>query len=64
MIAYTLSVAGFIEIPKLSTYKEAISYSEVAEWTVAITEEIESLHKNQTWKLVNPPIGQKIIDCK
>ncbi|KAJ8640321.1 hypothetical protein MRB53_017015 [Persea americana] len=27
-------------------------------------EEIESLHKNQTWELVKPPKGQKIVGCK
>ena len=37
---------------------------EAAEWTVAMTEEMESLHKNQTWELVKPPRGQKIIGCK
>ncbi|GKV27145.1 hypothetical protein SLEP1_g36348 [Rubroshorea leprosula] len=29
-----------------------------------MTEEIESLHKNQTWKLVKPPKGQRIVGCK
>ena len=46
------------------TYKKAISSDEAAEWTVAMTEEMESLHKNQTWELVKPPRGQKIIGCK
>ena len=25
---------------------------------------MESLHNNQTWELVKPPRGQKIIGCK
>ena len=29
-----------------------------------MTEEMESLHKNQTWELVKLPRGQKIIGCK
>ena len=29
-----------------------------------MSEEIESLHKNQTWELVEPPKGQKIVGCK
>ena len=28
-----------------------------------MTEEMESLHKIQTWELVKPPRGQKIIGC-
>ena len=27
-------------------------------------EEMESLHKNQTWELVKPSKGQKIVGCK
>ena len=60
MVAYALSVAESIEIPEPSTYNEAISSDEAAEWIVAMTEEMESLHKNQTWELVKPPRGQKI----
>ena len=29
-----------------------------------MTEEMESLHKNQTWELVKLSRGQKIIGCK
>ena len=36
-----------IEITELSTYKEDISSGEAAELIVTMTEEIESLHKNQ-----------------
>ena len=49
-----------IEIPEPFTYNKAISSDETAEWTVAITEEMESLHKNQIWELVKPSRGQKI----
>lgn len=31
-----------------STYLEAMTSSEFAQWVVAMNEEIESLHKNQT----------------
>lgn len=27
-------------------------------------EEYESLHKNKTWDLIEPPKGMKVIDCK
>ena len=29
-----------------------------------MNEEIESLHKNQTWELLESPKGQKIVGCK
>ena len=64
MVAYALSVTESIEIPEPSTYSEVINSDEAAEWTVAMTEEIEPLHKNQTWEAVKPPRGQKIICCK
>ena len=64
MVAYALSVAESIKIPEPSTYNEAINYDEATEWTVAMTEEMESLHKNQTRELVKPPREQKIIGCK
>ena len=52
MVAYVLSVAESIEIPEPFTYNEAISSDEAAEWTIAMTEKMKSLHKNQTWELV------------
>jgi len=64
MVAYALSATESIEIPEPSTYNEAISSDEAAELTVAMTEEMKSLHKNQTWELVKPPKGQKIVGCK
>jgi len=64
MVAYALSVVESIEILEPSTYNEAISSDEAAELTVAMTEEMKSLHKNQTWELVKPPKGQKIVGCK
>ncbi|GKV43027.1 hypothetical protein SLEP1_g50368 [Rubroshorea leprosula] len=47
-----------------NTYREAITSKESPYWLVAMTKEIESLHKNQTWKLVMPPKGQRIVGCK
>ncbi|KAK3034152.1 hypothetical protein RJ639_033495 [Escallonia herrerae] len=34
------------------------------QWTVAISEEIKSLYKNQMLELVKPLVGQKIVGCK
>lgn len=46
------------------TYKEAISSVDSGRWVIAMTEEMESLQKNQTWKLVKLPRGSRAIGCK
>ena len=63
MIAYALNVTKSIEIPESFTYNETNSSDEAAEWTVVMTEEMESLHKNQTWELVKLSRGQKLLDA-
>ena len=52
-----------IEIPKSFSCTETVSDKEALKLTVAITKEIESLHKNQT-ELVKSPSEQKIIRYK
>ncbi|KAL0402528.1 UNVERIFIED_CONTAM: Retrovirus-related Pol polyprotein from transposon TNT 1-94 [Sesamum latifolium] len=46
------------------TYNEAVKSSEKDKWRIAMNEEIGSLHKNQTWRLVSLPKGKKAIGCK
>ena len=57
-------MAKVIEYHEPSSYREAVSSENWAQWSIAMSEEIESLHKNQTWELVKPPKGQKIVGCK
>lgn len=33
-------------------------------WRCAMQEEIDSIHNNQTWSLVDPPAGQRVIGLK
>ncbi|KAE8665844.1 Retrovirus-related Pol polyprotein from transposon TNT 1-94 [Hibiscus syriacus] len=47
-----------------STYQEAIHISDVSLWMMAMQEEIEALHKNNTWDLVPLPQGMKPIGNK
>jgi hypothetical protein len=50
----------------LSTNIEPTSFEEVAshdEWKEAIKKEHDSLIKNGSWKLVDPPFGTKPIGC-
>jgi transposase InsO family protein len=64
MVGYALQVAEEVEFHEPSTYKEAISGTESAQWLAAMGDEMESLHKNQTWELVRLPTERKIITCK
>ncbi|KAE8733847.1 hypothetical protein F3Y22_tig00000916pilonHSYRG00052 [Hibiscus syriacus] len=47
-----------------STYQEAINSSDASLWMMAMQEEIEALHKNNTWDLVPLPQGRKPIGNK
>jgi len=61
MVAYALPVVDD-DVP--STYREAVSYSEVDQWKTAMKEEMQSLQKNETWELAQLPKGKKAIGCK
>ena len=64
MVAFALSVVDDIEGEEPSSYREAVTSKESSKWQLAMQEEIESLQKNNTWKLVKVPLGQKIVGCK
>ena len=55
-VSYALPIVEE-DIP--STYKEAMCTSKSGEWKKAMEEEMKSLHKNQTWDLVQLPKGKK-----
>ena len=64
LVAHALTIAGDqVENEPLS-YSDAIMCKDSDRWMVAITEEIESLHKNQTWDLVKLPKGSRAIGYK
>ncbi|KAH9698403.1 hypothetical protein KPL71_024000 [Citrus sinensis] len=60
-VAYALPIVND-DVP--STYKEAISNPESIQWKKAMNEEMQSLHKNETWELVTLPKEKKAIGCK
>ncbi|GMJ14768.1 hypothetical protein HRI_005146000 [Hibiscus trionum] len=47
-----------------STFEEAMNNSDASQWMAAMQEEIEALHKNNTWELVPLPQGRKPIGNK
>ena len=64
-VAYALSVANNIKFSEEpSTYEEAISCSDSSQWMIVMQEEMESLHKNETWDIVRLAKGKKVIQCK
>jgi hypothetical protein len=64
LVAYALTVAEDTVVQESSTYSEAVTSSESSQWVIAMNEEIESLHKNQTRELVKLPKGAKTVGCK
>ncbi|GJR84705.1 retrovirus-related pol polyprotein from transposon TNT 1-94 [Tanacetum coccineum] len=48
-VAYALQVAEEVESLEPATYQEAITSKDSDMWSAAMGEEIESLHKNNTW---------------
>ena len=61
MVACADSIASD-DIP--TTYKDEVQSSEEDKWRITTDEEMQSLHQNHTWRLVNLPEGKKAIGCK
>ncbi|KAJ4715506.1 Retrovirus-related Pol polyprotein from transposon TNT 1-94 [Melia azedarach] len=66
MVAYALQVAEEVDTNsnEPSTYKEAVTCTESTQWLAVMGDEMESLHKNQTWELTKRPRDRKIVTCK
>ena len=63
----TFSRESHVFHAQLSQYSEPKSYEEAAkqsEWVQAMNKEIEALSNNNTWDLVDLPIGKKAISSK
>ena len=64
LIAYALSATHEINDDEPKTYQEAITSKNNLEWKRAMDEEVESLMKNETWKLIRKPEKKKDVSCK
>ena len=64
IMAYAFSVASVLESDNPKSYFEAVTSKERDRWIAAMNKEIQSLHKNKTWRLVDRPSNQKVVDCK
>jgi hypothetical protein len=49
---------------EIATYKEAMMGSDSDKWLGAMESEIQSMHDNQVWNLIDPIDGVRPIDCK
>ena len=47
-----------------TNFMEVVHSQEKGSWISAMEEEMHSLHKNQTWELVELPKGKRAIGCK
>ncbi len=54
----------FLDNSEPTTYEEAMVGPDSEKWLGAMKSEIESMHVNQVWNLVDPPDGVKAIECK
>lgn len=63
--AYALVMADMIEEEEEPlTYGEAIRGKNGKFWKAASDDEIDSLEKNDTWVLIERPVGERTIGCK
>ena len=52
---------AFATLYEPHTYRE--SYTDPL-WQQAINEELDALHKNHTWDMVDLPFGQSVVSCR
>ena len=65
MTYYALSCAEQVEdASEPTTYTEAIDSVDKDKWISAMQEEMQSLEKNDTWKIVHLPKQKKHVRCK
>ena len=64
MVAFALNVAEHIEGSEPKSYVDAVNRKHSKEWTTAMQEEIDSLHKNGTWVLVDKPKASKLVSYR
>ncbi|GKV30830.1 hypothetical protein SLEP1_g39605 [Rubroshorea leprosula] len=61
---YVCAYLALSEEHEPTSFKEACESVNFDQWRGAMEEEMESLHKNKTWDLVQLPEGRKAIGCR
>ena len=57
---YLLLIGG----GKLECYEEALQDKNLSKWELAMKDEMDSLLRNQTWELIELPVGKKALHNK
>ncbi|GJV82254.1 retrovirus-related pol polyprotein from transposon TNT 1-94 [Tanacetum coccineum] len=64
MAAYAFVAAEEEDTHEPLTYQKAVACEDSSKWKATMKEDMDSLWKNKTWKLVDHPTGQKLVSCK
>ena len=59
-----LDYVNYTDAGEPSTYEEAMAAPDADTWLQAMKSEMDSIHQNQTWELVELPAGRKPLPCK
>jgi len=64
LICYALNAVEELQDLEPKNFREAFESNESKDWLKAMNEEMLSLEKNQTWKLVSLPKNQRVVVSK
>jgi len=64
LVCYAQNADEDVQDSEPINFKEAFESKESKYWLKAVNEEMDSLEKNQTWKLVKLPKHQRVVGCK
>ena len=59
-----LDYVNYMDAGEPSTYKGATTVPDTDTWIQGMNSEMDSIHHNQTWELVELPTGRKLLPCK
>ena len=64
MVSNIINYSAVVDNGEPKSFKEAMRSSKAPQWSEAANKEMESILKNKTWTLTDPPPGRKVIGCK
>ena len=59
-----LDYVHYTDAGEPNTYEEAMAAPDADTWLQAMKSEMDSIHRNQTWELVELLVGRKLLPCK
>ena len=55
---------NYTDVGEPNSYEEVVATPDVDTWLEAMWFEMDSIHANKTWELVQQPVGRKPLPCK